>query len=126
MSESTTVILTTQDALNAIAYERAPRRHGRPVNQRVVCADGFKISVQASVRHYANDSHPSGEAPCWRSLDDEQPTWPFTTFELGNPSDEVIGLDEWDSGGIWAWVPREAVINLLLRHGGAVAWEAAA
>lgn len=120
---------TTQSALDLIAYERAPRPDGHFVNRRVVCADGFKVSIQASKGHYANDSAPSGEkAPYWRSLRDETVYYPFTSFEIGHPGPEmteadVLALEECESGGVWAWVPRDAVARLLDAHGGAVTWE---
>ena len=125
----TVAALTTTAALDAVAYGRAPRYEGGlRVNLRVVCADGFKVSVQASPRHYAMDSSPSGEAPYWRgrSLGDESGVaWPFVSFELGGVDDEpaFAALDEYDSSGVWAWVPREVVEGLLDSHGGAVAWE---
>jgi hypothetical protein len=119
--------LTTQTAVEAVAWERAPRYPGRRVNSRIACSDGFLVSVQASENHYANDSLAGdgsleSEAPYWRGPDAEV-AYPFTTFEIGNPSDDVPSLDEWDSDGVWAWVPRESVVRLLDSHGGAVAWE---
>lgn len=115
--------LTTSLAVEAVAWGRAPRQGGRTVNHRIVCADGFLVSVQASERHYANDS--TGKAPYW-ALGDADIRWPFTTFEVGNPSDDPGPAEVWDeyeSGGVWAWVPRVVVADLLDAHGGAVAWE---
>lgn len=125
VQDTGTALLTTEIAVQAIEWERAPRDdHGGWVNHRVACADGFRVSVQASSRHYANDS--TGGAPYWHR--DSATAYPFTTFEIGNPSVEMTdadraGLDEWESGGVWAWVPRTAVLALLDTHGGAVAWE---
>lgn len=128
MTETTT--LTTDLAVEAVAWERAPRHIGRSVNQRIVCADGFAVSVQASTRHYANDS--SDTAPYWKPDSEagrEPPVaYPFTTFEVGNPStdpDPAEVWDEYESGGVWAWVPRQVVADLLALHGGAVEWESA-
>lgn len=125
MNQTTdTASLTTQLAVDAIAYERAPRRASRRVNYRIICADGFKVSVQASEMHYATDSHPTAEAPYWRDTDAEPIAHPFREFEIGSVSKaDVPSLDEWDSDGVWAWVPRDAVVGLLDSHGGAVAWE---
>lgn len=114
--------LTTPRAVDAIAWERAPRPTGRSVNQRVVCADGYRVSVQASGHHYANDS--SGKAPYWSI--DPVIEYPFTAFEVGNPDaapEPPEVWDEYESGGVWAWVPRQVVADLLDSHGGAVAWE---
>ena len=116
MNEAKTAALTTQRAVDTIAYERAPRYPGRTVNKRVVCADGFAVSVQASAMHYANDS--SGSAPYWQLDDDPPPDYPFVTFERGNAdTTDLDVLAEWDSGGVWAWVPRDVVIDLLDSHG---------
>jgi hypothetical protein len=117
------VTLTTALAVEAIAWERAPRYPKRTVNRRVVCADGFAVSVQASRMHYANDQ--SAEAPYW-GTDDDPIFYPFATFEVGNPSADPTPAEVWDeyeSGGVWAWVPREVVADLLDSHGGAVSWE---
>ena len=109
-------------AIDLVAYERAPRYVGRSVNRRIVCADGFKVSIQASSSHYANDI--TGESPYWRL--DGHVAYPFTTFEIGNPSDEPGPAEVWDeyeSGGVWESVPRQVVVDLLELHGGAVRWE---
>ena len=114
--------LTTQIAVEAVAWGRAPRYDGGSVNSHIVCADGFTISAQASDMHYAQDSHVSGEAAYWRGIDAE-PVYPFVTFELGAAHEALPELDEWESGGVWAWVPRQVVADLLDSHGGAVAWK---
>jgi len=118
-----TANLTTAMAIGAVQWERAPRYNNGFVNRPITCADGFTISVQASSRHYANDSDPERDAPYWRTgIRDAAPTYPFTTFELGYPSGDVPELAEWDSLGVWAWVPRQVVADLLDTHGGAVSW----
>ena len=93
----------------------------------MVCADGFAVSVQASPMCYANDSRPGEDnAPYWRG-NDPKVEYPYTTFEVGNPTadpEPAQVWDEHDSGGVWAWVPRQAVADLLDMHGGAIAWEA--
>jgi hypothetical protein len=113
---------TTGRALDAIAWGRAPRHDWGSVNLRVVCADGFMVSVQASPMHYAHDQQG---APYWRDPDPEV-AYPFKTFEIGNPSSAPKPRSAWaeyDNGGVWAWVPREIVAALLDNHGGAVGWE---
>ena len=116
------VALTTTTAVDAVAWGRAPRYEGSRVNLRVLCADGFAVSVQASWGHYAKDSHPSDEALYWRR--DDGAAYPFVTFEVGNTTGDAPSLAEWDADGVWAWVPRHAVVDLLNAHGGAVGWEA--
>jgi len=114
VAESTTI------ALDMIANERAPKYPNGRVNLRVECADGFKVSIQASSSHYANDS--SGKAPYWS---DVPPVHPFVSFELGGTDDPIPELEQWESGGVWAWVPRDAVARMLDAHGGVLAWESA-
>lgn len=132
MSGQNTATLNTATAIEAVAWGRAPRcvrtdgTEAR-INRRVVCADGFKVSLQASANHYANDSHESGEAAYWRLGDDDAPVYPFTTFEVGNPSEDLDTsalMIPYDSAGVWAWVPRAVCTALLDVHGGAIAWEA--
>lgn len=97
--------VTTALAIAAIAYGRAPRQVGGRINRRVVCGDGFMVSLQASPRHYAADT--SDEAPYWsmESLDAYEP------------------LVDYDGSGVWPWVPSEVCAGLLDAHGGAVGWE---
>lgn len=118
-------MLTTDLAMQAIAWERAPRHSGSWINRRVVCADGFTVSIQASSGHYANDTPPEGakeNAPYWRL--DGTTYYPFRSVEIGNPSEaDMSALDKRESGGVWAFVPVAAAASLLDAHGGAVRWE---
>jgi len=116
---------TTQTVIEAVAWGRGPTYPGTTVTHPIRCADGFTVSVQASPNHYANDSHASGEAAYWRGVA-AVPTYPFTTFEVGYPSSDpepAYVWAEYDCGGVWAWVPRQIVADLLDAHGGAVAWQ---
>lgn len=114
--------------LDAVAWERAERYSNARTNLRIVCADGFSVSVQASPRHYSNDSHPDGEAPYWR---DDDIDYPFTTFEIGYPSEPITDprWSEYDASGgeggpsIWAFVPRQLVADLIDSHGGSTGWQ---
>lgn len=120
------VTLTTEAAVEAIAWGRAQKWPNSRINLPVVCADGFEVSVQASASHYAQDSHPSGEAAYWRGPLDDEPAWPFVSFEVGYPTEDPTPAEVWDEyegGGVWAWVPRQVVADLLDSHGGAVAWK---
>lgn len=125
MNATADMALTTTQVVEAIAWGRAPTYPGRTINRRVVCADDYKVSVQASSMHYAKDSDPSGEAAYWRGLDPNV-IYPFVTFEIGNPTSDPEPSEVWDvydASGVWAWVPRQIVADLLDAHGGAVAWE---
>lgn len=123
---TTTTDVTTEHAIGAVAYERAPRYKGRTVNRRIICADDFRVSVQASAMHYAHDM--CGEAPYWSLEDEGCVAYPFVTFEVGHATGGEVGPAEvwsqYDSGGVWAWVPARVVSDLLGAHGGAIAWEA--
>lgn len=124
MSNDTEVTtLTTSAAVELIANERAPRYPNGKVNRRVVCTDGYRVSVQASAWHYSIDS--AGRRP----FGDDDAAHPFVSFEVGNPDADPTPAEVWDereSGGVWAFVPRGVVADLLEAHGGAVAWEATA
>jgi len=76
-----------------------------------VCADGYSVSIQAHKTGYCTPRNNEG---------------PFTEVELGFPSasDELIlpwAEDRLDpTGTVYAYVPSEVVLELLLKHGGLV------
>lgn len=79
---------------------------------RVVCKDGFSISVQASGSHYSSPKE-------FLSING------WTKVELGYPSEPIPELAEHADGqdpdateGIWAYTPIEAVEKLLDSHSG--------
>ena len=77
---------------------------------RLLCNDGFSISVQASKFHY-----------CIPRLDGEQD---YEAVELGYPSmeDELINEyaeDDWNyTETVYGYVPIEVVEKLIEKHGG--------
>jgi len=79
--------------------------------EHVVCADGFRISIQASSAHY---SVPRAKARAYRAC------------ELGYPSesDDLIkeyAEDETDyTDTVYAYVPAKVIQALLEKHGGIV------
>ena len=84
--------------------------HGMNVTRpRVLCADGFTVSVQAGCGIY---SIPRGDA------DD------YTHVELGYPSQGEEALlkyaenREWPTDTVYAYVPVELVDKVLKAHGG--------
>lgn len=81
------------------------RRTGWVNTERVLCADGFSISVQASASHYCTPRTAYG-------------LW--THFELGFPSAPCPELADFDDGGsgVYAQVPLEVVSALIAAHGG--------
>lgn len=84
------------------------------LRMRVMCADGFSVSVQASRYHYCHPRQDSG---------------PYSQVELGYPSnrptDEVMTYREDPTGSptetVYPYVPADAVMRLLAEHGGVVA-----
>lgn len=77
---------------------------------RLLCNDGFSISVQASEFHY-----------CWPRLNGNQD---YESVELGYPSseDELINEyaeDDWNyTETVYGYVPIEVVEKLIEKHGG--------
>lgn len=93
---------------------RAPRGEGSDYyfNRRVVCADGFSISIQANEGAYCRPR---------RNLADIAS---YSEFELGFPSErDALIMSYAESpdvpeGTVYAYVPRVVVEKLLQRHGG--------
>ena len=83
--------------------------------KRVVCTDGFSVSIQGSKTNYSTPRHDHPEA--------------FTSLELGFPSsaDDIIKqyaenpLDL--TGTVYGYVPVADVYLLLTAHGGVVEGE---
>jgi len=88
-------------------------KRGKPYNpvKAIKCADGFIISVQASMFNYC------------MPRDDKSP---WTHVELGFPNQPIPSLFEYMDGGedrnkmntVWGNVPIEKVLTLLEQHGG--------
>ena len=93
------------------------------INPHTICADGYKVSIQAG------HGSPGEESPayCRPRL---AGYGPFTHVELGFPSqhDDLIEEyregAEWDdepqTGSVFPWVPVEVVAELIAKHGGVV------
>jgi hypothetical protein len=78
-------------------------------SKRIVCEDGFTVSVQASALHYCEPRNDEG---------------PYSAVELGFPSEEepliVEFADEEDNltETVYGWVPSHVVKKLMAKHGG--------
>lgn len=79
--------------------------------KRIVCNDGFSVSVQAFSAAYC--------------LPREDKAWPYTHVELGYPSsgDELIEeycewLTEDPTDNVYGYVPIDIVNKLIEKHGG--------
>lgn len=83
-------------------------RHLKHVPQ-IVCADGFKMSVQASAFHYCSPRDSEG---------------PWSRVEVGFPSDRVEALMPWaedendPTGTVYGYVPLRIVAEVIDQHGG--------
>lgn len=77
--------------------------------EKVVCADGFTMSVQASASHYCSPRDSKG---------------PWDQVEIGFPSERVeafmpyVENAEDPTGTVYGWVPIELVIAAIAYHGG--------
>lgn len=83
----------------------------RPRITRIICADGFDVSIQASQAHYCMPQTNNG---------------PYLKVEIGYPSDKI---SEWMKyaespdnplSTIYGWIPVEIVDAVLKQHGGIV------
>ena len=83
----------------------------KKLNSSVVCADGFRMSVQANGTAYCDPRDDAG---------------PYTQVEIGFPNREEPMLKQWAedpsdlTGTVYAWVPRQVVLNVIAKHGGMV------
>jgi len=80
---------------------------GRNPARRIVCADGFHMSVQASDGHYCEPRNDDG---------------PYTRVEVGFPSEYDLLLDAYrgEDGDtdVYGYVPVPIVLEVIRRHGG--------
>ena len=85
------------------------------LNETVVCADGFEMSVQARAGAYCLPRMT--DAPVYREV------------EVGFPSIEEPMLIKWaedkhkPTDTVYGWVPVRIVTNVIAKHGGMVSGE---
>lgn len=85
------------------------------LNKSVVCADGFRMSVQARETSYCTPRVDNAES--------------YTEVEVGFPSEEEELLLEFAEdpqnpcNTVYGWVPRQVVLNVIAKHGGMVEGE---
>ena len=86
------------------------------LNQQVICADGFKMSVQAHDGAYCSPRIDNAES--------------YDEVEVGFPSSVEPLLMEWcedkedPTGTVYGYVPTQVVVNVIAKHGGMVEGEA--
>ena len=84
-------------------------------NEVVVCADGFRMSVQAHDGAYCSP----------RANDAEK----YQAVEVGFPTQEEPLIMEWaespddPTNTVYGWVPVDVVTNVIVKHGGIVEGE---
>lgn len=85
------------------------------LNKSVVCSDGFTMSVQARETSYCTPRESNAKF--------------YTEVEVGFPSAEEELLMEYAEDPynpcdtVYAWVPRQVVLNVIAKHGGMVEGE---
>lgn len=85
------------------------------LNQKVVCADGFSMSVQANATAYSMPKMNGAPA--------------YTEVEIGFPSAKEELLMAWcdepddPTGTVYGYVPAQVVVNVIAKHGGMVEGE---
>jgi len=83
--------------------------------KRVVCADGFTMSVQANEGAYCEPRHSNQKK--------------YTLVEIGFPSDEEPLLIPWvedknkPTDTVYGYVPVDIVTNVIVKHGGMIEGE---
>ena len=83
--------------------------------RRVICADGFSMSVQAHEGAYCSPQRDHAN--------------PYTSVEVGFPSKEEPLLMEYcdesekPTETVYGWVPTQVVTNVIAKHGGMVEGE---
>lgn len=104
----------TRDAADFVTQAvLARRQHGSDwFSSALVCADGFKVSVQASANYYALPRVTGADR--------------YYQFECGFPSTAEPLLAEYAedpndlTGTVYGWVPAEVVAAVIEKHGGLV------
>ena len=85
---------------------------GATRNRRVVCADGFEMSIQAHRTAYCSPRTDNAEK--------------YTSVEVGFPSEREPMLMQYceevsnPTGTVYGYVPVQVVTNVLAKHGGIV------
>ena len=87
----------------------------RKLNEQVLCADGFEMSVQANENAY-----------CEPRLNEQKK---YNLVEVGFPSQEEPLLMPWAESPeeptrtVYGYVPVDIVTNVIVKHGGMVEGE---
>ena len=90
-------------------HEHFARHHGDMVRPRIVCADGFSLSVQASEEHYCTPRATGADR--------------YDSVEIGfsgRPDGSLYRANILRGGGagVAGWVPVDRVNRWIAYHGG--------
>jgi hypothetical protein len=105
---------TTESAADKLSLHILSTSSGSRVSLQaapILCADGFKVSVQAGRAVYCTPRDGNG---------------PWTQFECGFPSAPVPEWIDWRDGdapdmeNVFGYVPADAIWSVLEQHGGPV------
>jgi|TARA_R110001583_G_scaffold16234_5_gene66148 hypothetical protein len=94
---------------------------GRKHFERVVCADGFSVSVQAADGSYCSPRNSVGP---WESVECGFPTAKDPVLEAW-AEDPRAGICK-DTGHVqtvYGWVPSQVILRVIESHGGMVSGE---
>ena len=80
------------------------------INERIECADGFSMSVQGNSGAYCSPRIDNAEK--------------YIEVEVGyaRPHEELLEMFH-DGDGIYPYVPRQVVVDIIAKHGGIVTGE---
>lgn len=84
----------------------------KELNKRILCRDGFSLSIQASEFHYCEPRNNQR---------------PYTHVEVGFPSEREELLmpyaedQEHPTETVYGWVPRSVIEAVILKHNGGCA-----
>ena len=87
----------------------------RRLNKKVTCKDGFTMSVQANENAYCEPRCNNAEK--------------YEAVEVGYPNAYEVILaryaeDKEDyTGTVYGWVPSQAIVDVIAKHGGIVSGE---
>ena len=86
------------------------------LNEQVVCADGFKMSVQANEGAYCTPRVTGADK--------------YTAVEVGYPSEREEWLMKYidrntvdPTNTVYPWVPSHVILTVCVKHGGVVSGE---
>ena len=76
-------------------------------NKRILCADGFSMSVQAGEANYCSPRIDNAEK--------------YIDVEVGYPQPSEPLLEPFhDSDGVYGYVPAQVIVTICAKHGGIV------